>query len=145
MGVTSLTVAPLDDFKIILGIDFLTSAKAIPMPHLGVVDIMKEGSPCMMSVERGEPTKEKALSAIQLKKGVKHRESSYLAVLKTKKASVQGDLPPEIEDVLTEFGNVMPKELPKRLPLRREVDHAIESEPSIKPPTMTPYRMAPQE
>ncbi|KAL9269125.1 Retrovirus-related Pol polyprotein from transposon 297-like protein [Drosera capensis] len=39
----------------------------------------------------------------------------------------------------------MPKELPKKLSPRREVDHKIELEPGTRPPARPPYRMAPTE
>lgn len=39
----------------------------------------------------------------------------------------------------------MPKELAKKLPPRREVDHKIELKPDTKPPSMAPYHMAPLE
>ena len=37
-------------------------------------------------------------------------------------------MPKEIEGVLDEFKDVMPPELPKRLPPRKEEDHKIELE-----------------
>ena len=37
----------------------------------------------------------------------------------------------------------MPPKLPKKLPLRREVDHEIKLEQGSKPPAMASYRMAP--
>lgn len=40
---------------------------------------------------------------------------------------------------------VMPPELPKKLPPRREVDHEIELELGAKPPARAPYRMSPPE
>ncbi|GJT45452.1 hypothetical protein Tco_0954167 [Tanacetum coccineum] len=40
---------------------------------------------------------------------------------------------------------MMPKELPKKLPPRREVDHTIELETGSKPPAKAPYRMPPPE
>ena len=43
-----------------------------------------------------------------------------------------------IQKVLGEFKDVMPVELPKRLPPRREVDHAIELESRVKPPAFAP-------
>lgn len=46
-------------------------------------------------------------------------------------------------EVLKEFQDVMPKELPNKLPPRREVDLEIELESSSKPPSGAPYRMAP--
>ncbi|KAL9259804.1 RNA-directed DNA polymerase-like protein [Drosera capensis] len=39
----------------------------------------------------------------------------------------------------------MPKELLKKLPPRREVDHKIELEPGTRPPAKAPYRMASTE
>lgn len=48
-------------------------------------------------------------------------------------------------EVLKEFQDVMPKELPNKLPPRREVDLEIELESSSKPPSGAPYRMAPPE
>ena len=39
----------------------------------------------------------------------------------------------------------MPPELPKKLPPRREVDHAIELEQETKLPALAPYSMAPPE
>jgi hypothetical protein len=70
----------------------------------------------------------------------------YLAALKEESpTSPNEELPQEVEQVLEEFRDVMPPELPKRLPPRREVDHKIELEPGAKPPSMAPYRMAPPE
>lgn len=40
---------------------------------------------------------------------------------------------------------MMSSELPKWLPPRREIDHAIELVPNTKSPAMAPYRMAPTE
>nr|CAD1818433.1 unnamed protein product [Ananas comosus var. bracteatus] len=54
-------------------------------------------------------------------------------------------LPGKIEAVLADFQDVMPKELPKQLPPRRELNHAIELEPGAKPPAKAPYRMAAPE
>nr|XP_019070254.1 uncharacterized protein LOC109120695 [Solanum lycopersicum] len=54
-------------------------------------------------------------------------------------------LPRIIETVLEENKDVMPEELPKTLPPRREVDHTIDLEAGAKPPAHAPYRMAPPE
>nr|CAD1824698.1 unnamed protein product [Ananas comosus var. bracteatus] len=80
-------------------------------------------------------------------RGVNRGEMTYLAAIR--EVSDEGldeeDLPVEIGAVLADFQDVMPKELPKQLPPRREVDHAIELEPGAKPPAKAPYRMAPPE
>lgn len=50
-----------------------------------------------------------------------------------------------INNVHKEFMDVMPKELPKKLSPRRDVDHAVELDSGVKLPAMAPYRMAPLE
>ncbi len=47
-----------------------------------------------------------------------------------------------IKQVLKEFSDVMPKELPDELPPRRQVDHAIEVIPEVAPPAKAPYQMS---
>ena len=54
-------------------------------------------------------------------------------------------MPVEVKKALYEFKDVMPPELPKKLPPRREEDHKIELESGAKPPAMGPYRMASPE
>ncbi len=46
-----------------------------------------------------------------------------------------------LKRILDEFPDVMPKELPDKLPPRRQVDHAIEVIPGVAPPAKAPYRM----
>lgn len=84
---------------------------------------------------------------MQLVKGIKKGELTFMATiasLEEEKGS-QETLPPCIERLLEENKDVMPDELPKHLPLMHEVDHKIELEPRAKPPTFSPYRMAPPE
>ncbi len=50
-----------------------------------------------------------------------------------------------IKQVLKEFPDVMPTELPEDLPLRRRVDHVIEVMPGVEPPAKAPYRMNHEE
>jgi len=50
-----------------------------------------------------------------------------------------------IKQVLGEFRDVMPEELPKDLPPRRRVDHVIEVVPGVAPPAKAPYGMSHEE
>ena len=71
---------------------------------------------------------------------------TYLADLKEDPIDHMGNyMPMEVKKVLDEFKEVMPPELPKKLPPRREEDHKIELESGAKPPAMGPFRMAPPE
>nr|GFB50607.1 reverse transcriptase [Tanacetum cinerariifolium] len=88
------------------------------------------GKTCMVSTERDAKSGSKTLSAMQFKKGFNKSEPCYLAVtrLETDEGSSKVEVPKVIERVLDEFKDVMPKELPKKLPPTREVDHTIELE-----------------
>ena len=84
---------------------------------------------------------------MQIVNGFKKGEPTFLATLV---GGVEGSseavpLPPCIEQVLSDNKDVIPKELPQRLPPRREVDHQIELVPVAKPPSMMPYRMTPSK
>lgn len=70
---------------------------------------------------------EKHLSALQFKKGLRHNEVSYLAHLCWEELEEKsGPVEPSVKQLLEEFEDVMPDELPKRLPPTRDVDHEIE-------------------
>ena len=145
-GKIDFTVAPMDDFKIVIGIDFLRQVRAVPIPFLRSMAILEEEAPCMVPTITESKAKTPMLSAMQLEKGLKKNEVTYLAALKDHTVDSMGDLiPMEVQKVLNEFKDVMPSELPKKLPLRREEDHKIELESGAKPPAMGPYKMAPPE
>ena len=77
---------------------------------------------------------------------MKKNEVTYLAALKEDPVDPTGDpMPIEVKKVLDEFKDVMPSELPKKLPPRREEDHKIELGQGAKCLAMGPYRMAPLE
>ncbi|CAM6090212.1 unnamed protein product [Calypogeia fissa] len=48
-------------------------------------------------------------------------------------------------DILKEYEDAFPADLPARLPPKRRVDHKIEVIPGSSPPCKTPYRLAPNE
>ena len=145
-GKIDFTVAPMHDFKVVIGMDFLRQVKAVPIPFLRSMAILEEEAPCMVPTITEGKTRTPMLSAIQLEKGLKNNEVTYLVALKDDMVDSMGDLiPMEVQKVLNEFKDVMPSELPKKLPPRREEDHKIELESGAKPPAMGPYRMAPPE
>lgn len=151
-GKVNLSVVPLDDFDVVLGMEFLRQFNVVPLPRFNTVCIFT-GSPCMIpTVTKPTGTKPNdkphLLSAMQLKKGAKRGEATYLATMRAVddgSDGLVGEVPREISNVLEEYKGVMPPELPKRLPPKREVDHQIELEPGAKPPAKAPYRMSPPE
>ena len=112
-----------------------------------IMDMEKEGS-CMVPLVK-VPKKEghALMSAMQIVNCLKKGEPTFLATIASSREDngAKESLPPIIEKVLEENKVVMPDELPKTLPLRREVDHKIELEVGAKPPAHAPYRMAPPE
>nr|CAN67852.1 hypothetical protein VITISV_020215 [Vitis vinifera] len=120
--------------------------KAVPLPFLRSMAVLEEEKSCMVPTVTKGTLKIPMLSATQVKKGLKRKEVTYLATLKEEKDDGSGEpMPKEIKGVLDEFKDMMPPELPKRLPPRREEDHKIELESGAKPPAMGPYRMAQPE
>ncbi|KAE8692579.1 hypothetical protein F3Y22_tig00110831pilonHSYRG00022 [Hibiscus syriacus] len=117
-GKETIKVIPLDDFDFVLG---------------------------LIPVSRGSGVGAKVLSAIQFSKAVRKEEPTFLAVLVCDDPTTTYDVPDMVSHVLAEFKDVMPAELPKKLPPKREVDHKIKLVPNAEPPTRAPYRMAPPE
>ncbi|KAL9257903.1 RNA-directed DNA polymerase-like protein [Drosera capensis] len=127
--------------------DFLDKMKTFPIPFGSAMCMVKEDDACMMPMSRREErTQGKVLSTMQLSKGVKNEEPTYLATLKMDNNSYSTkEVLMEIEKVLNEYSYVMSKELPKKLLSKWEVDHKIELEPGMRPSTNAPYRMVSTE
>ncbi|GJX08171.1 putative retrotransposon gag domain, aspartic peptidase domain protein [Tanacetum coccineum] len=142
-GTIDLSVVMMDDFKVVLGLEFLDSIRAFPMPFANSLCILDGGKTFMVSTDRDAKSRAKNLSALQFKKGFNKNEPFYLAVtrLETDEGLSKIEVPKVIEWVLDEFKDVMPKKLQPM----REVDHTIELETGSKPPAKAPYQMSPPE
>jgi len=79
-GKANSIIAPLDDKKFYLGNDFLNMVKTFLVPYANTMCIMEKGQPCVVPVKReiGEG-KIKMLSTLQHTKGIKKKESTFLA------------------------------------------------------------------
>ncbi|KAL5808962.1 hypothetical protein ACOSQ3_029653 [Xanthoceras sorbifolium] len=107
-GKIDLTVAPMDDFEVVLGMDFLEQVKVVPLPFLRSVAIL-EDTPCIIPAIAKSGSKTSHLSALQVKKGLKKGEVTYLAAVKHDEGGVSTEeLPKEIKKVLEEYKDVMP-------------------------------------
>ncbi|RVW77234.1 hypothetical protein CK203_043340 [Vitis vinifera] len=72
-GRVDVTIALMDDFKMVLGMDFLQKVKVVPLPFLRSMAILEEEKPCMVpTVIEGSP-KTPMISAMQVKKGLKRK------------------------------------------------------------------------
>ncbi|CAA0808187.1 Uncharacterized mitochondrial protein AtMg00860 [Striga hermonthica] len=96
-GCVNFSVAPMDDFKVVLGVDFLRHVTAIPMPSFSTICILEKGSPCMVpTIEGDSGSPSKQLSAMQLAKGANRGEPTYVAVLKEDNS--EGNSPEVLRD-----------------------------------------------
>ncbi|KAI3473421.1 hypothetical protein Pfo_031023, partial [Paulownia fortunei] len=131
----------MDDFKLILGLEFLRDTKTTILPHVDLL-MMMGNKPCIIPALAGK-VGEKNLSAMQFKRGCKRQEPSFLCTLKFNEIEeASGPIPEVVKGLLREFENVMPDELPRKLLPKRTVDHEIELVPGTKPLARAPYRMS---
>ena len=68
-GKIDFTVAPMDDFKIVIEMDFLRQVRAVSIPFLLSMAILEEEAPCMVPTITESKAKTPMLSAMQLEKG----------------------------------------------------------------------------
>ncbi|KAK8314423.1 hypothetical protein V6Z12_D01G170500 [Gossypium hirsutum] len=145
-GKVSIKVIPLDDYDFVVRLSFLDQVKALIAPSSNYMVISDAKHQCMVKVTRKRSFEGKTLSAIQFAKGVRRNEVSYLATLKIEEtAEFVSETPKEVGQLLQSFRDVMPAQLPKSLPPKREVDHRIELVSNVVPPARAPYRMSPPE
>ena len=128
-GKINLLCVPLDDFNLILGIDFFLKSKAALIPHLGGLMILEEKQPCFVPAVKGKAAKHgkaEMVSALQLKKGLRQGKETYLSALVEINEGHDAKVPDSVAGILKEFRDIMHSELPKELAPRRPIDHKIE-------------------
>uniref|UniRef100_A0A3Q7EY60 Reverse transcriptase/retrotransposon-derived protein RNase H-like domain-containing protein n=1 Tax=Solanum lycopersicum TaxID=4081 RepID=A0A3Q7EY60_SOLLC len=111
----------MDVFDIILGLEFWYEVNAFISPRHNQLHISDVGGSCVVPLIR-VPQTGMQLSAMQIIKGFKRGEPTFIATLIEDAGSCDEavPLPPCIEHVLSSNKDVMPAELPQRLPPRRE-------------------------
>ncbi|CAL2230768.1 unnamed protein product [Prunus armeniaca] len=117
----------MDDYDVMLGMEFMDEVKAFPIPFYNTMCIAQGGAmSCMVPVVR-QQGESKLLSSMQLFKSRKKGKPTFLATMKmdTVEKEVK-PVPKAGEAVLKAFAEVMPKEWPNTLPPRRKVDHAFD-------------------
>ncbi|XP_070020075.1 uncharacterized protein [Nicotiana sylvestris] len=143
----NLRVVIIDDFELIVGLEFLRKSNTMPVPYADKLLMMgtNRDKPCIIPCMPMKMAVEN-ISALQLKKGVKRHEPTFLETLYIEYIErSSGPIPEPVKELLLEFEDVMPQDMPKRLSPRRTVDHEIELVSGVKPPTRAPYRMSQPE
>ncbi|KAA0033968.1 reverse transcriptase [Cucumis melo var. makuwa] len=128
--------------------------KAINFETLPIVRISKKAS--LKLVYSGNkrysdscPSKDQAIEwgendfSPATEKGLSREKSNFMVIPLVDEQIETGTVPVEIQEVMNEYVDVMPQELPKSLPPQRRIDHKIELVPGTKTPAKNAYRMAP--
>ncbi|CAL9076261.1 unnamed protein product [Musa textilis] len=114
---TNMMAVPLDDFQVILRMEFMHAMKLVPLPFLDSLCLMGGDDPYVVLVSRRGTKDPYQLSTLQLKKGACKGELTFVAAMKLE--SLDGEAikePAAVANVLKEFTDVMPPELSKTLP-----------------------------
>ncbi|GJU18474.1 retrotransposon protein, putative, ty3-gypsy subclass [Tanacetum coccineum] len=141
--IRSANLFPLDmnDFDIILGMDWLTEHRTTIVCHTKRVIFGDLDNPEFIyhGSQLGKPIK--IISALKVRALISHGCEGFLASIKD--TSLDG---PHLESclVIREFLDVFPEELPG-IPPEHEVEFSIELIPGTGPISKAPYRMAPIE
>lgn len=160
-----MRVVRLDDYDAVLGMELLHARWLLP--YLEGVQVLHEkaagwiqcgacgtmaGTPMVeressdASVFGASQVSATPISAWTLATGVRRGETTYIAVVATTELTPSAwEVPTPIIDVLQEFQDLIPEELPKGLPPRHKVDHRIELVTGVVPPARPPYHMVPME
>ncbi|PHT36847.1 hypothetical protein CQW23_24547 [Capsicum baccatum] len=144
-GKHNLMAMPLGDFEVILGIDFLRKFHFVPFPHLNGVMIEDEANPSFIKASNsyGEVKKGKSkgpiISAISIEKGLKKGAETFLTAMIEVIPDVKVEVLDCVANLLKQYADMMPPELPKELPPRRDIDHKIELLPNSVAPARAPY------
>ena len=143
-GELDLVVVCMDNFDVVLGMEFLLEYKVIPMP-LAKCLVITDCNPTVIPASIKQSGNLRMISTIQLKRGLAREEPTFMAIPLMEEVTIEETILDEIKEVLNSYADIMPEGLPQTLPPRRGIDHEIELLPGVKPPAKNAYRMAPTE
>jgi hypothetical protein len=152
-GKVDLLVSILGGMDCILGMEFITHNNVLIGGHNRLVRIMSKNKIVRVKAHEVPYVGESTIHLILGKTWERECMGGYsmLCVMQVldeyepKEATNLVTSPKCIKRVLDEFPDVMPEELPKDLPPRRQVDHVIEVMLGVAPPAKAPYRMSHEE
>ena len=143
-GEMDLVMVRMDDFDVVLGMDFLLEHKVIPMP-LAKCLMITDHNLTVIPASTKQPCNLRMISAIQLKRGLEREEFTFMAIPLMEEMITEETVPSEIKDVLDSYADIMPESLLQALPPHRGIDHEIKLFPGVNHQAKNAYRMAPPE
>nr|KAJ0226333.1 hypothetical protein LSAT_V11C100003300 [Lactuca sativa] len=117
-GTIDLTVVNMDDYRMVLGMDFLENVRPWSFERDDTMHITKGSIIHIVTLNR-KRIGSRILSTMQLDKGLKKSETKFKTTLKEE--AVHSKI-----DVSKENKNMMSPELHKKLHLRQKVEHVME-------------------
>ena len=139
-----LVMVRMDDFDMVLGMDFLLEHKVITMP-LAKCLVITDHNPTVIPASIKQLGNLRMISTIQLERGLAREKQTFMAIPLMKEVTTEETISSEIKDVLDSYTDIMPEILPQTLPPRRGINQEIELLPEVKPPAKNAYQMAPPE
>ncbi|KAA0054179.1 uncharacterized protein E6C27_scaffold131G001100 [Cucumis melo var. makuwa] len=143
-GPVDVVVVKMDDFDVVLGMEFLLEHQVIPMPSAKCLAIA--GSfPTVVPAEIRQPNGFKTISAMQLDKSRAQEEPPSVEILLGALEKPGETVPKDTLCVPEKCHGVMPSRWPKSSSMRRRTDHGVESPSEANAHAKNAYRMVPPE
>ncbi|TYK09781.1 uncharacterized protein E5676_scaffold127G00710 [Cucumis melo var. makuwa] len=143
-GPVDFVVVKMDDFDVILGMEFLLEHQVIPMPSAKCQAII--GSfPTVVQADIRQPNGFKMISVMQLDESRAQEEPPFMEILLKVLENPGETVPKDTLCVPEKCHGVMPSSWLKSSLMRRRTDHGVESSSEAKAHAKNAYRMAPSE
>ncbi|KAA0053838.1 uncharacterized protein E6C27_scaffold135G002280 [Cucumis melo var. makuwa] len=141
-GPVDFVVVKMDDFDVVLEMEFLLEHQVISMPSAKCLAIT--GSfPTVVQVDIRQPNGFKMISAMQLDESRAQEEPPSMEIPLGALKKREETAPKDTLCVPEKCRGVLPNSWPKPSSMRRRTDHGIESPPEVKASAENAYRMTP--
>ena len=91
-GKLDFSIVPMDDFKMVLSMEFFDQVHAFPLPTRNPLSILDESKACMVPTERGK-SEEKTFSPMQFKRAFKKNPNLLVSIRELNKEGDSEKLP----------------------------------------------------
>ncbi|TYK21292.1 uncharacterized protein E5676_scaffold1775G00070 [Cucumis melo var. makuwa] len=143
-GPVDFVVVKMDDFDVVLGMEFLLEHQVIPMPSAKCLAII--GSfPMVVQADIRQPNGFRMISAMQLEESHAQEEQPSVEILLEALEKPGETVPEDTLCVPKKHHGVTPNSWPKSSSRQRRTDHGIEPPSEAKAHAKNAYRMAPPE
>ncbi|TYK03044.1 uncharacterized protein E5676_scaffold46G001390 [Cucumis melo var. makuwa] len=143
-GPVDFVVVKMDDFDVVLGMEFLLEHQVIPMPSAKCLAIT--GSfPTVVQADIRQPNGFRMISAMQLDESRAQGEPPSVEILLGALGKPGETIPEDTLCVPEKCHGVMPSRWPKSSSMWRRTDHGVEAPSEANAHAKNAYRMAPSE